>query len=250
MKMLNSLRNRVGAAAFAVGALVPVEMVKGETPVRVTQADVEWSNQKVADAYGAIVDMWTKDFKLIGKRFDAPRLVRYTGSVRTACGMMQPQNAQYCLAANAIYYDETFVAGMAKITADQLHTDGDMASIGIIAHETGHAVAFQLGHHPRDSYKNESTADCLSGAFTNQANRDKSLEDGDMEEALLGVEMAGDPPLRHRPATADGTRWSRSRSRDRVTVRKNSEFRTSRTASAAVQRRASMSSSRFDRPNY
>ena len=204
MKMLNSLRNRIGAAAFAVGALAPVGIVRGETPVRVTQADVEWSNQKVADAYSALVDMWTKDFKLIGKRFDAPRLVRYTGSVRTACGMMQPQNAQYCLAANAIYYDETFVAGMAKITADQLHTDGDMASIGIIAHETGHAVAFQLGHHPRDSYKNESTADCLSGAFTNQANRDNTLEDGDMEEALLGVEMAGDPAPP--PPTGD-SRW-------------------------------------------
>jgi len=192
MKMLNSLRNRVGAAAFAVGALVPVGIVK-DGPVRVTPAEVQWSNEKVAGAYSAIVDMWTNDFSQIGERFNAPRLLRYSGAVRTPCGVIQPNNAQYCQAANTIYYDELFVAAMAKIAANQLHTDGDMTSIGIIAHETGHAVAFQLGHHPRDSYANESTADCLAGAFANQADRDKDLEDGDMEEALLGMEMSGDP---------------------------------------------------------
>jgi predicted metalloprotease len=192
MKLLNSLRNRVGAAAFAVSALAPVGTVK-DAPVRVTAADVEWSNQKVAGAYGALVDMWTRDFNQIGERFVAPRIVRYTGTARTRCGLIQPNNAQYCSAANAIYYEEVFVAGMAKVAAKQLRTDGDMTGIGIIAHETGHAVAMQLGHRSRDSYENESTADCLAGAFTYQAKRDKLLEDGDMEEAVLGMEMSGDP---------------------------------------------------------
>ena len=68
-----------------------------------------------------------------------------------------------------------------------------MTGIGIIAHETGHAVAMQLGHRSRDSYENESTADCLAGAFAYQAKRDKTLEDGDMEEAMFGMELAGDP---------------------------------------------------------
>jgi predicted metalloprotease len=195
MKMLNSLRNRVGVAAFAVGALAPIGIPK-DAPVRITQADVDWSNGKVEQAYGALVDMWTRDFKQIGERFVAPRIVRYTGSARTACGVIRPNNAQYCSAANAIYYDEVFVAGMAKVAASQLHTDGDMTGIGIIAHETGHAVAMQLGHQSRDSYENESTADCLAGAFAYDAKRQKTLEDGDMEEALLGMEMAGDPEPR------------------------------------------------------
>lgn len=192
MKLLNSLRNRVGAAAFAVGALAPIGTVK-DAPVRVTAADVQWSNQKVAEAYGALVDMWTQDFKKIGERFVAPRIARYTGSARTSCGVISPNNAQYCSAANAIYYDEVFVAGMAKLSASQLRTDGDMTGIGIIAHEMGHAVAMQLGHRSRDSYENESVADCLAGAFAHEAKRDGTLEDGDMEEALLGMEMAGDP---------------------------------------------------------
>ncbi|HEY4307156.1 MAG TPA: neutral zinc metallopeptidase [Gemmatimonadaceae bacterium] len=192
MTMLSSLRNRAGAAAFAVGALAPINKVK-DAPVRVTSADVAWSNEKIAQAYGALIDMWTKDFNQIGERFVAPRIVRYEGSARTECGVIRPNNAQYCSAANKIYYDEVFVAGMAKVAANQLHTDGDMTGIGIIAHETGHAVAMQLGHRSRDSYDNESTADCLAGAFAYQAKRDKTLEDGDMEEALLGMEMAGDP---------------------------------------------------------
>jgi len=102
-------------------------------------------------------------------------------------------NAQYCPTANAIYYDEVFVAGMAKLAAHSLGTDGDMATIGIIAHEMGHAVAMQLGYRTRDSYENESTADCLAGAFTRQAERDGSLEKGDVEEAFYGMSLAGDP---------------------------------------------------------
>jgi len=192
MTILNSLRGRVGAAAFAVGALAPLGKAK-DAPVTVTRADVQWSNQKVTGAYGDLVDMWTKDFNKIGERFVAPRIIRYTGAARTACGVIQPNNAQYCSAANAIYYDEVFVAGMAKMASRQLGTDGDMTGIGIIAHETGHAVAMQLGHRSRDSYENESTADCLAGAFAYQAKRDKTLEDGDMDEAIYGMELAGDP---------------------------------------------------------
>lgn len=195
MSILNALRTRVGAAAFAVGALAPIGTTK-DAPVTVTRADVAWSNQKVADAYGALIDMWTKDFDRIGERFVAPRIIRYTGSARTPCGVISPNNAQYCSAANAIFYDEVFVAGMAKIAARQLGTDGDMTGIGIIAHETGHAVAMQLGHRSRSSYDNESVADCLAGAFAYQARRDKTLEDGDMDEATFGMELAGDPTPR------------------------------------------------------
>lgn len=200
MNILSGFRSRVGAAVFAVGALAPVAK---ERPVRVTPADVTWSNQKVAAAYGALIDMWTKDFNQIGERFNAPHIARYTGTVRTPCGIIQANNAQYCSAANAIYYDEVFVAGMSKMAAEQLGTDGDMTGIGIIAHEMGHAVAMQLGHRSRDSYENESTADCLAGAFAFQAQRDKTLEAGDREEAIFGMSMAGDPE----PETTGNVRY-------------------------------------------
>jgi uncharacterized protein len=192
MSIMSFLRPRVGAAAFAVISVSPIALNEG--PVEVTRRDIIASNEKVALAYEALVDMWTKDFRAIGQRFDPPRIARYTGVVRTACGVVRGNNAQYCLANNAIYYDEVFVAGMAKIAATTLGTgDGDMTGIGIIAHEMGHAVAMQLGHRSRDSYENEATADCLAGAFAHQAERDQALEEGDVEEAIFGMSMAGDP---------------------------------------------------------
>jgi predicted metalloprotease len=106
---------------------------------------------------------------------------------------MRPSNALYCPRDNTIYFDELFVAEQAKTASQALGTDGDMAAVGIVAHEMGHAVAMQLGHVSRDSYENESTADCLAGAFTEYSNRTGTLEDGDLDEAFYAISRAGDP---------------------------------------------------------
>ncbi|MDB4874261.1 MAG: protein of unknown function zinc metallopeptidase [Gemmatimonadetes bacterium] len=203
MTNAHSLRRRLAAVAFLSASITTPfatafaaqtnDDPSGPPAVRVTAADVDASNQKLASAYGALVTMWTNDFKQIGEPFTTPRIARYTGAVMTACGAIYPNNAQYCSGNNTIYYDEVFVAGMTKLAANSLGTDGDMAGIGIIAHEMGHAVAMQLGHRSRNSYENESTADCLAGAFAQQAQRDKSLEKGDLEEAFYGMSLAGDP---------------------------------------------------------
>ena len=51
--------------------------------------------------------------------------------------MVGPNNAMYCPRDNTIYFDDVFVTANAKLAANQLHTDGDMAAVGIIAHEMG-----------------------------------------------------------------------------------------------------------------
>src|SRR5215208_4010338 len=194
-----TLRRLVAAALISASAAVPASAaspaatVTDAPTIEVTMADVRYSNEKVAMAYSALVDMWTKEFNGIGERFVAPRIARYTGAVRTACGRIGPNNAQYCPTNNAIYYDEVFVAGMGKTAATSLGTDGDMASVGIIAHEMGHAAAMRLGHRSRNSYENESTADCLAGAFAERSQRDGYLEKGDLDEAFYGMSLAGDP---------------------------------------------------------
>jgi hypothetical protein len=176
------------ATLFAVTANGPPMQ-----PIRVTQQDVTASNKKVVMAYDDLLSMWTNDFTRIGARFVSPRIARYDDDILTACGVIQHDNAEYCPRNNTIYYDEVFVAGMAKIAGQSLGTDGDMSAVGIIAHEMGHAVAIQLGHESSSSYQNESTADCLAGAFAQQAGREGSLEKGDLEEAFYGMSMAGDP---------------------------------------------------------
>ncbi|HVD62501.1 MAG TPA: neutral zinc metallopeptidase [Gemmatimonadaceae bacterium] len=171
----------------------PVFLVTASASADVTARDVEISNQKIRMAHAALITMWGADFRAIGYRFTPPDIVPYLTGVRSACGIMRQSNALYCPRDNTIYFDEVFVASQAKKAANQLGTDGDMAAVGIVAHEMGHAVAMQLGHVFRDSYENESTADCLAGAFAEHSSKDGSLEDGDIDEAFYAMSTAGDP---------------------------------------------------------
>jgi uncharacterized protein len=161
--------------------------------IELTRADVDASNAKVKMAYSDLIATWSANFNKIGERFAPPDIARYRGIARTACGFQPGNNASYCPRDNTIYYDDVFVAAQAKLAANQLHTDGDMAAVGIIAHEMGHAVAIQLGDVSRYTYDNEATADCLAGAFTEQAGKQGSIEKGDIDEAFFGMSMAGDP---------------------------------------------------------
>ena len=185
------------AASAAFVAAEPVHSAPATpaalAPADVTAEDVAASNAKVVMAYKALVAMWAADFEQIGTRFAPPGLVRYRGAVRTSCGIMGGNNAAYCTARNTIYFDEIFLARQARAAARDLGTDGDMAAVGIIAHEMGHAVAMQLGADSPVPYYNEATADCLAGAFTQRSARDGSLEPGDLDEAFHGLAAAGDP---------------------------------------------------------
>ncbi|HEX3865702.1 MAG TPA: neutral zinc metallopeptidase, partial [Gemmatimonadaceae bacterium] len=150
------MSSRVGAAVvvamasiapLSTAAAAPMHATPLEEPVvSVTISDINASNRKIAAAYEALITMWTNQFRQIGVRFVAPRIARYDQAVMSSCGVMQSDNAEYCARNNTIFYDEVFVAGMTKRAALALGTDGDMAGIGIIAHEMGHAVATQLGH--------------------------------------------------------------------------------------------------------
>ena len=168
----------------------------GNEVTEVTLRDVRASNEKVAMGHAALREMWSDHFRQLGNRFAVPGLVRYRGGTMSSCGVMQANNAGYCPADNTIYFDEIFVAAQAKNAAREIGTDGDMAAIGIVAHEFGHAVAIQLGYASRYTYQNESVADCLAGSFALYAERQGSLEDGDLEEAFFGMAAAADPTPR------------------------------------------------------
>ena len=215
MNRLHSMRARVtsfaasltllfAAPAAARASTISVSTVDSAAPsiapsvarasvLPLTQRDVDASNAKVKMAYTELVSMWSSEFQQHGARFEAPRLLRYRGEVMTPCGEMSPSNAFYCPNANAIYFDDIFVAAQARSAGQELGTDGDMVAVGIIAHEMGHAVAAEVGFAPRDSYENEATADCLAGAFAQHAEQQGELEKGDLEEAFYGMAAAGDP---------------------------------------------------------
>ena len=207
MPMSTTVRGRVVALAIALSIAVPASTISAAPApmpsnpaggnrgtIELTERDVTASNDKIRMAYADLASMWANGFsEQLHDRFATPRLLRYRGAARSACGIMQPSNAAYCPLENAIYYDEVFVAAQAKAAASELGTDGDMAGIGVIAHEMGHAVAMQLGFQSPTAYENEAAADCLAGAFAQHANRNGSLEKGDVEEAFFGMAAAADP---------------------------------------------------------
>jgi predicted metalloprotease len=189
------------AIVFAAGSAVSAQagqLRDGGAPeaATVTERDIAASNEEIASAYGALVDMWSADFQQLGVQFVPPKLLRYRGAVRTACGVMSGNNAEYCPSRNAIYFDEVFIAEQSKEAARALGTDGDMVAVGIIAHEMGHAVAAQLDDWSNVPYENEAAADCLAGAFAQQSARDGTLEKGDIQEAFFGLAAAADPTPR------------------------------------------------------
>jgi uncharacterized protein len=199
MHPLARLARRAGFMfAIAIGAMASTaaaqpRLVSSHADTPLTERDVAASNGKIAAAYSALVDMWSADFEQLGVQFEPPALLRYRGAVRTACGILGGDNAEYCPSRNAIYFDEVFVARQAKNAAAALHTDGDMVAVGIVAHEMGHAVAAQLNDWSDVPYENEAAADCLAGAFAQQSEKDGLLEQGDLEEAFFGLAAAADP---------------------------------------------------------
>ena len=176
----------VSTASFARADDEPIS-------ITVTSRDIAASTTEAIAAHSVLVGMWKGEFRRVGTAFRAPKLFRYRGTSRTSCGVMPANNAAYCYDNNTIYFDDAFLAAQAKITGQRLGTDGDMAAVGIIAHEMGHAVAMQLGFRSHRTYDNEAVADCLAGAFARRAGEDGSLENGDLEEAFFGMAAAADP---------------------------------------------------------
>lgn len=199
MRLFRNLRPSVLAASAFLALMssagpLAATTVSGGASIAVDESAIAASNYKVSMAYQALAALWSRQFAALGQRFATPALFAYRGAVRTNCGVMRPNNAAYCTGRNAIYFDETFLARLAGAASRELNTDGDMAAIGVIAHEMGHAVVSQLRADSRVPYENEAAADCLAGAFTRESEYDGSLEEGDLEEAFFGMAAAGDPP--------------------------------------------------------
>ena len=156
-------------------------------------------------------DVWTEEFKKLGRTYEPPRMVLYTGSVQTACGNGQNSMGPfYCSADQCLYIDLSFFSSMKQ----QLGADGDFAYAYVIAHEVGHHVEYLLGTlgkaHEQMSRLNqkdankvsvrlELLADFYAGVWAYHDNEMfGSLEDGDLEEAIRCAQVIGDNYLQEK----------------------------------------------------
>ena len=156
-------------------------------------------------------DVWTAEFKKLGRTYEPPKMVLYTGSVQTACGGGQSSMGPfYCSADQCLYIDLSFFTSMKQ----QLGADGDFAYAYVIAHEVGHHVDYLLGSlqkaHEQMSSMNQTDAnkvsvrlellaDFYAGVWAFHDNKMfGSLEDGDLEEAIHCAQVIGDNYLQEK----------------------------------------------------
>lgn len=153
-------------------------------------------------------DVWTEEFKKMGKTYEAPTLVFFNGSVQSDCGGASASTGPfYCSADQCVYIDLSFFTSMKS----SLGADGDFAYAYVIAHEVGHHVQYLLGNLGKAhaqmaklsqseankvSVQIELQADCFAGVWAyHEQNMFGSLEEGDLEEAISTAQVIGDDYL-------------------------------------------------------
>ena len=151
-------------------------------------------------------DVWTAEFKKMGRTYKAPKLVLFHGSVQSGCGNASSSMGPfYCSADECVYLDLDFFNEMSR----SLGAGGDFANV--IAHEVGHHVEHLLGtldqahsqmsrmseaDRNKMSVRIELLADFYAGVWGYHENKTfGSLEDGDLEEAINAAKKIGDDYL-------------------------------------------------------
>jgi predicted metalloprotease len=155
-------------------------------------------------------NVWTKLFQqhVEGGRYLPPRLIIYSGTDRSGCGIANAKMGPfYCPADQRVYIDPVFFDEMKS----RLNSPGDFAQAYVIAHEVAHHVQKLIGFTNmvdrvrasgdqrainRASVRLELQADYLAGVWAHHAQRDYNiLEPGDIAEALNAANQIGDDTL-------------------------------------------------------
>jgi uncharacterized protein len=185
------------------------------TPTRSTPYSASPQEQRLAEFVSVVLgdteDTWNALFRSMGKSYEEPKLVLFSGSVESACGFAPAAVGPfYCPEDQKVYIDLSFYSDL----KNRFGAPGDFAQAYVIAHEVGHHVQNLLGisdkvHSLRGrvsekeanklSVMLELQADCLSGVWAYHADKArKILEQGDVEEALNAASAIGDDRLQRR----------------------------------------------------
>ena len=200
----NPLEAGMQAAQQSMGQNTEVSEGQQREFTEEEQALAKFSTQILAGTE----DVWTKIFKEQGATYQVPTMVLYTDGTATACGQgSAAMGPFYCSGDQKLYIDLSFFTTMKK----QLGADGDFAYAYVIAHEVGHHVEYLTGtlqkvHEQmarlsqteanKLSVRLELLADFYAGVWAHHDNKMfRSLEDGDIEEAINCAEVIGDDYL-------------------------------------------------------
>ncbi|MBT1156412.1 zinc metallopeptidase [Aminobacter anthyllidis] len=166
--------------------------------------------QFVSTVLAETEDTWNGIFQAEGLKYTEPKLVLFSGQVRSACGFASSASGPfYCPGDQKVYLDTAFFGQLAK----QFGAAGDFAQAYVIAHEVGHHVQNLTGILPKFnqmrqqmseadanqmSMRVELQADCFAGVWGHYTDQKGLLEQGDIEEALNAAQQIGDDTLQKR----------------------------------------------------
>ncbi len=196
----------IGGLLWMTGIIDP-SMLLGGSPAGVSR-QVEGSPEEQG-RYGFVKvvladteDVWTSEFKRLGRSYELPTLSVYRGQVQTACGNgSAAMGPFYCPGDQKVYIDLSFYDQL----AETFKSPGDFAQAYVIAHEVGHHVQKLLGTSDKVaamrgrpdsneySVRLELQADYYAGVWANHSKQ--YLEHGDIEEAMRAANAIGDDAI-------------------------------------------------------
>lgn len=203
----------IGTIILAIVVLLmggnPLEYL-GNQSGQVETPYVETAEEQELAEFASVVlaeteDVWNELFSdELGKQYQYPSLVLYSGAVQSACGAADSSVGPfYCPGDQKVYLDLSFYTEL----KERFQAPGDFAMAYVIAHEVGHHVQKQLGiidqvYSKRNRIsetefnkllvKMELQADYFAGVWAHYAARSNLLDEGDIEEALHAASMIGD----------------------------------------------------------
>ncbi|ENX49169.1 MULTISPECIES: KPN_02809 family neutral zinc metallopeptidase [Acinetobacter] len=205
----------------ATKSVTQQQQVSDQAPQQLTPEQEE-ASEFVGTVLADTEDTWSPIFKQLGGTYTPPKLVMFSGAIRSGCGTAQAAMGPfYCPADQKVYIDTAFFKEMRQqmgISGEQNQTElsrqdqaGDFAQAYVIAHEVGHHVQNLLGISSQVqqaqsqgsrtqgnqlSVRLELQADCFSGIWANHnEQRTQFLEQGDIEEAMDAAQKIGDDYL-------------------------------------------------------
>ncbi|MDQ8729187.1 neutral zinc metallopeptidase [Bradyrhizobium sp. LHD-71] len=201
-----------------IGGYEAIEGNGGGTSSQTSPSDpqAQASEKFVRQILGSTEDTWSAYFAAAGgPPYRAPKLVLFSGSTTSGCGMAQTAMGPfYCPVDQTVYLDTQFF--------DQMRTQFNACPAGpksacdfafayVIAHEIGHHVQNLLGILPRVqereqevgsvqrnaiSVKTELQADCFAGVWANRTQQKFDfIQPGDVRAALQTAQAIGDDML-------------------------------------------------------
>jgi uncharacterized protein len=163
------------------------------------------NRQFVGAIMGSLEDTWKQVLPQQSRaRYQDPKLVLFTGQVRSACGVAGASTGPfYCPGDSNLYLDFSFFAELQR----EFRAPGDFAQAYVIAHEFGHHIqnltgvmdrVQRAGQNNRLSVAVELQADCYAGIWAYHAQKQGRVDAGDAEEAIRAAAAVGDDMIQKR----------------------------------------------------